>query len=90
MCDTVCVCAVQKNKKGGKKEEIEMKYLSASAEVLDKQPQSELLAGEMEKQRNASVSRNFGGKKMLFHALGARESSMVSCFRHTVKRETVE
>ncbi|CAI8009295.1 Espin [Geodia barretti] len=65
-----------KNKKAGKKEEIELKYRSASAEALDKQPQSELLAGEMERQRNASVSRNFG-QKMLFNALGARESSML-------------
>ena len=76
----------QKNKKGGKKEEIELKYRSASAEALDKQPQSELLAGEMERQRNASVSRNFG-QKMLFNALGARESSMVSCCRHPVRRQ---
>ena len=76
----------QKNKKAGKKEEIELKYRSASAEALDKQPQSELLAGEMERQRNASVSRNFG-QKMLFNALGARESSMVSCCRHPVRRQ---
>lgn len=49
---------------------------SASAEALDKQPQSELLADELEKQSYASVSRSFG-QKMLFDALGARESSMV-------------
>jgi hypothetical protein len=66
----------KKTKKGGKEEEIELKYRSASAEALDKQPQSELLAGELERQRNASVSRNFG-QKMLFNALGARESSML-------------
>lgn len=53
-----------------------MKHRSASAEAVDKQPQSELLAGEMERQSNASVSRSFG-QKMLFNALGARESSMV-------------
>ena len=51
-------------------------YRSTSAEALDKEPQSELLAGELEKQRTASVSRSFG-QKMLFDALGARESSMV-------------
>ena len=49
---------------------------SASAEAFDR-PQSELLAGEMEKQNCASVSRSFG-QKMLSDALGARESSMVS------------
>ena len=49
---------------------------SASAEAFDNNPQSELLAGELEKQGYASVSRNFG-QKMLSDALGARESSMV-------------
>ena len=61
-------------KKGGREDDVV--HRSASAEALDKQPQSELLAGEIERQRNASVSRNFG-QKMLFNALGARESSMV-------------
>ena len=70
------VFSSQKHKKGKKGEEIEMKHRSASAEAVDKQPQSELLAGEMERQSNASVSRSFG-QKMLFNALGARESSMV-------------
>ena len=49
---------------------------SASAEHIDIQPQSNLLADEMKKQDFGSVSRNFG-QKMLFDALGARESSMV-------------
>ena len=64
--------ALQKGKKGDRDE----LNRSASAEALDKQPQSELLAGELERQSFASVSRNFG-QKMLFDALGARESSMV-------------
>ena len=59
-------------------------YRSASAEVLDIQPQSELLAGEIERHKNASVSRSFG-QKMLFDALGARESSMVYAHKYTMK-----
>lgn len=66
----------QKSKKGSKGDSAKM-HRSASAEAIDKQPQSELLAGELEKQNSASISRSFG-QKMLFDALGARESSMVT------------
>ena len=52
-----------------------MKKRSASDEHLDK-PQSELLTDELQKASYASVSRSFG-QKMLFDALGARDSSMV-------------
>ena len=69
----------QKHKKGNKDDSSTMQR-SASAEALDKQPQSELLADELEKQSYASVSRSFG-QKMLFDALGARESSMVCVLR---------
>lgn len=69
----------QKHKKGNKNDSSTTMQRSASAEALDKQPQSELLADELEKQSYASVSRSFG-QKMLFDALGARESSMVHEF----------